>query len=51
MKIIPLETNDLKNIILKKKKYKDLYSVFENIHNQQLAPYEWQQKLSDTIAN
>ncbi len=51
MKIIPLETNDLKNIILKKKKYKDLYSVFDNMHNQQLAPYEWRQKLSNVIAN
>lgn len=51
MKIIPLETDDLKNIIIKNKKYKELYGVFENLHNQQLAPYEWQKKLANIIAN
>ena len=51
MKIIPLETDDLKNIIIKNKKYKELYGVFENLHNQQLAPYEWRKKLVNIIAN
>ena len=30
MKIIPLSTDILKNIIKKNKKYKELYEIFEN---------------------
>ncbi len=41
MKIIPLQTSDLKNIIKNKHTYKDLYSTFENAFNTDMKPLEW----------
>lgn len=37
MKIIPLSTDILKNIIKKNKKYKELYEIFENAHKIELS--------------
>jgi len=41
MKIIPLETSELKTIITKKITYKQLYVVFEEAYNSSIAPHEW----------
>lgn len=41
MKIIPLETNDLKNIIIKQQNYRELYLIFEEAYNVDLKPIEW----------
>lgn len=41
MKIIPLETSELKKIITNKKKYKELYPIFEQAYNSALPPHEW----------
>ena len=41
MKIIPLQTRELKRIIQKQKKYKDLYLIFETAYQSSLAPHEW----------
>lgn len=43
MKIIPLETQDLKNIILQNKQYNELYNTFENAYQDQqyINPYQW----------
>lgn len=44
MKIIPLQTSELKNIVSKNIKYKDLYKVFDNAYNSELKPHEWYEK-------
>lgn len=44
MKIIPLEINTLKKIITDKKKYKELYPIFEEAFNSTLPPHEWYKK-------
>jgi len=41
MKIIPLQTSELKLIISKDLKYKQLYPVFEEAFNSNLPPHEW----------
>lgn len=41
MKIIPLQTSDLKKIIEKGKTYKELYPLFEAAFNSTLPPHEW----------
>lgn len=41
MKIIPLQTSELKKIIINKKKYKELYPIFEQAYNSTLPPHEW----------
>ena len=41
MKIIPLQTSELKTIVLNQKTYKDLFSVFELAHNSNLPPAVW----------
>ncbi len=41
MKIIPIKTNDLKTIVIKGIKYKDLYNIFESAHESSLEPHEW----------
>lgn len=45
MKIIPLQTSELKKILINKRKYKELYELFEEAHNSILQPYEWYEKL------
>lgn len=44
MKIIPLQTSDLKKILSNKKTYKELYSIFEMAFNSTLPPHEWYEK-------
>ena len=41
MKIIPLETSELKKIILTNKKYMELYSLFNTAFNSTLPPHQW----------
>lgn len=44
MKIIPLETAELKIIVSNRKTYKELYSLFEAAFNSALLPHEWYEK-------
>lgn len=41
MKIIPIQTSELKKIILNQRKYSELYPVFEQAYNSELPPHEW----------
>jgi hypothetical protein len=41
MKIIPLQTSELKKIVSNRKTYKELYSLFEAAFNSALPPHEW----------
>ena len=41
MKIIPLQIDDLKNIIEKRIGYEKLYQIFETAFQSELAPREW----------
>lgn len=41
MKILPLQTSDLKNILLNGWTYSRLYSLFENAHASLLPPHVW----------
>ncbi len=45
MKIIPLQTSDLKNIVKNKHTYKDLYSTFDNAFYTDMKPLEWYKSL------
>ena len=41
MKIIPLQTSELKKIVSNRKTYKELYPIFETAFNSTLPPHEW----------
>jgi len=41
MKIIPLQTSEVKKIVVAKKTYKELYLIFERAYNSALLPHEW----------
>lgn len=41
MKIIPLQTSELKKIVTNQMKYKELYPIFELAYNSTLPPHEW----------
>ncbi|MBR0519144.1 AlwI family type II restriction endonuclease [bacterium] len=41
MKIIPLQSSELKKIIKSSKKYKELYKIFEEAFKSNLPPHEW----------
>ena len=41
MKIIPLQTSELKKIVSNRKTYKDLYPIFETAFNSNLPPHKW----------
>lgn len=41
MKIIPLQTSELKKIVSNGKTYKELYPIFETAFNSALPPHEW----------
>ncbi len=41
MKIIPLQTSELKKIVINQRKYKELYTIFEQAYNSTLPPHEW----------
>jgi hypothetical protein len=49
MKIIPLQTSELKKIVANNKKYKDLYSVMEQGYQSTLPPHEWYADFSSKI--
>lgn len=49
MKIIPLQTSELKKILVKQLKYKELYEIFEQAYNSTLQPYEWYENLINCI--
>lgn len=44
MKIIPLQTSELKKIVSNGKTYKEMYSLFETAFNSTLPPHEWYEK-------
>lgn len=44
MKIIPLQTSELKKIVVNGRKYKELYPLFEEAFNSNLHPHEWYDK-------
>ena len=44
MKIIPLQTSELKKIVSNRKTYKELYPLFEEAFNSNLPPHEWYEK-------
>lgn len=41
MKIIPLQTFELKQIVSNRKTYKELYPLFETAFNSDLPPHLW----------
>lgn len=41
MKIIPIQTSELKAIVSSGKTYKELYAIFEAAYNSNLPPHEW----------
>lgn len=41
MKIIPLQTSELKKIVSNRKTYKELYPLFETAFNSALPPHLW----------
>ncbi len=41
MKIIPIQTSELKDIVRNHKTYKELYDKFEQAYNSNLLPHEW----------
>lgn len=49
MKIIPLQTSELKKIVSNGKTYKELYPLFEEAFNSNLPPHEWYDKLIPKI--
>lgn len=49
MKIIPLQTTELKQIIICGIKYKDLYPIFEEAYNSVIPPHLWYEMLKSKI--
>lgn len=45
MKIIPLQTSELKKIVENHKKYSELYPLFDEAFNSTLPPHEWYEEL------
>lgn len=41
MKIIPLQTSELKKIVSNRKTYNELYPLFETAFNSALLPHLW----------
>lgn len=44
MKIIPLQTSELKSMLLSGKTYKELYNIFEEAYNSEFPPHEWYER-------
>ena len=51
MKIIPLQTSELKKIVENHKKYSELYPLFDEAFNSTLPPHEWYEKLLENSIN
>lgn len=49
MKILPLSTDDLKNILANKIHYSDLYKIFARHYAQAIEPKLWSQQLSQLL--
>lgn len=49
MKIIPLQTSELKKIVSSGKTYKELYPMFEEAFDSNLPPHEWYENCIKTI--
>ena len=49
MKIVPIQTNELKTIVSNGKTYKELYPIFEAAYNSDLPPYEWYNSLTQEL--
>ena len=50
MKIIPLQTSELKKIVSNGKTYKELYPLFETAFNSNLSPHKWyEQNITESI--
>lgn len=50
MKIIPLQTSELKKIVSNRKTYKELYPLFETAFNSNLPPHKlYEQNITETI--
>jgi len=47
MKIIPLQTSELKKIVSNGRTYKELYPLFETASNSTLPPHEWYENCVD----
>lgn len=50
MKIIPLQTSELKKIVTTGKTYKELYPMFEEAFNSTLPPHEWYENCIDILS-
>lgn len=50
MKIIPLQTSELKKIVTNGKTYKELYPMFEEAFNSALPPHEWYENCIDILS-
>ena len=48
MKIIPMQTSELKKIVTNGKTYKELYPMFEEAFNSTLPPHEWYNRCIQT---
>lgn len=48
MKIIPLQTSEMKKIVSNRKTYKELYPLFEMAFNSNLPPHEWYNRCIQT---
>jgi hypothetical protein len=51
MKIIPLETTELRKILESKKTYKELYTIFEKNYQADLSPHKWYENLKENVNN
>lgn len=51
MKIIPLQTSEIKSIVSKNIKYKDLYTVFEAAYKSELKPHKWYEECIESLIN
>lgn len=49
MKIIPLQTSELKKIVSNRKTYKELYPLFETAFNSALLPHLWYEAVITNI--
>lgn len=50
LKIIPLQTSELKKIVSNRKTYKELYPLFETAFNSNLPPHKlYEQNITETI--
>ena len=51
MKIIPLQTNELKSIIINEKKYKELYGMFDRAFKADMPPHKWYKEFLENGIN